>query len=77
MGKGSEQTLLQGRHTEDPKTYERMLNIISLLKCKLKPQGDTTSHWSEWPSLINQQKIAGDDVYKREPWFIFGGNEDW
>ena len=29
MGKGSEQTLLQGRHTEGPETYERMLSITS------------------------------------------------
>ena len=29
MGKGLEQTLLQGRHTEDPETYEKMLSITS------------------------------------------------
>ena len=29
MGKGPEQTLLQGRHTEGPETYERMLSITS------------------------------------------------
>ena len=29
MGKGPEQTLLQGGHTEDPETYERMLSIPS------------------------------------------------
>ena len=27
MGKGLEQTVLQGRHTEGPETYERMLSI--------------------------------------------------
>ena len=27
MGKGLEQTLLQGRHTEGPETYEKMLSI--------------------------------------------------
>ena len=27
MGKGLEQTLLQGRHIEGPKTYEKMLSI--------------------------------------------------
>ena len=27
MGKGLEQTLLQGRHTEGPETYEKMLAI--------------------------------------------------
>ena len=29
MGKGLEQTLLQGRHTEGPETYERMLSVTS------------------------------------------------
>ena len=29
MVKGLEQTLLQGRHTEGPKTYEEMLSITS------------------------------------------------
>ena len=29
MGKGLEQTLLQGRHTEGPETYEKMLSISS------------------------------------------------
>ena len=29
LGKGPEQTLLQGAHTEDPETYERMLSITS------------------------------------------------
>ena len=29
MGKGPEQTLLQGGHTEGPETYERMLSITS------------------------------------------------
>ena len=28
-GKGLEQTLLQGRHTEGPETYEKMLSITS------------------------------------------------
>ena len=29
MGKGLEQTLLQGGHREGPETYERMLSITS------------------------------------------------
>ena len=29
MGKGFEQTLLQGRHTEGPETHEKMLSIAS------------------------------------------------
>ena len=63
MGKGPEQTPLQGGHTEGPETQERMLSITSHQKCKLKPQRDTTSHWSEWSSLINEQTTsAGKDI---------------
>ena len=29
MGKGPEQTLLQGQHTKGPETYEKMFNITS------------------------------------------------
>ena len=29
MGKGYDQTLLQGKHTESPETYERILNITN------------------------------------------------
>ena len=29
MGKGPEQTLLQGGHTEGPETHEKMLSITS------------------------------------------------
>ena len=42
MGKGPEQTLIQGGHTLSE-------------RCKLKPQWDSTSHLSEWLSSINQQ----------------------
>ena len=37
MGKESEQTLLQGGHTDGTQIYEKMLNITSHLKCKIKP----------------------------------------
>ena len=37
-------------------------------KGKLKPQWDTASHLSEWPSLTNYQTTSvGEDVEKREP----------
>ena len=36
------------------------------------------SHRSEWPSLKSLQIInAGEDVEKREPSYIFGGNVNW
>ena len=36
MGKGLEQTLLQGRHTEGPETYEKMLSITSHREIQIK-----------------------------------------
>ena len=37
--------------------------------------GVKTIHQSEWPSLINLQITnAGEDVEKREPSYIVGGN---
>ena len=42
MGKGLEQTLLQGRHTEGPEIYEKMLSITS-------HQRDANSNHNEIP----------------------------
>ena len=37
-------------------------------KCKLKPQEDVTSPWSEWLSSINHHTTSvGEDTEKREP----------
>ena len=36
MGKGPEQTLLQGGHTEGPETYERMLSITNHQEMQIK-----------------------------------------
>ena len=42
-----------------------------------KPQV-TTSHRSEWPSLVSIQIInAGEGVEKRVPAFTVGGNVNW
>ena len=47
MSKGLEQTLLQGRHTEGPETYEKMLNITS-------HQRDANENHNEVPSHTSQ-----------------------
>ena len=47
MGKGLEQTLLQGRHTEGPETYEKMLSITS-------HQRDANYNHNEVPSHTSQ-----------------------
>ena len=46
-----------------------------LEKRKSKLLWDTTSHQSEWPSLVSLQRTnAGGSVEKREPSFTVGGN---
>ena len=47
MGKGLEQTLLQGRHTEGPETYEKMLSITT-------HQRDANENHNEVPSHTSQ-----------------------
>ena len=47
MGKGLEQTLLQGRYTEGPERYEKMLSITS-------HQRDANQNHSEVPSHTSQ-----------------------
>ena len=65
MGKGPEQMLLQGRHTDGQQTYEKMLDVTKHQKMQIKTTGDITSHLSEWLSSINQQTTsAGEDVEK-------------
>ena len=49
-----------------------------LEKGKSKLQGGITSHQSEWSSSKNLQAInAGEDVEKRKPSCIAGGNVNW
>ena len=47
MGKGLEQTPLQGRHTEGPETYEKMLSITG-------HQRDANQNHNELPSHTGQ-----------------------
>ena len=47
MGKGLEQTLLQGRHTEGPETYEKMLSITSHQRDANQNPNEVSSHTSQ------------------------------
>ena len=48
---------------------------LILEKCKSKLQWGTTSHRSEWPSLIGLQITnAGEGVEKSEPFYTVHGN---
>ena len=49
-----------------------------LEKCKSKLPWDTTSHKSEWPSLVSPQRTnARGGVEKKEPSCTVGGNVSW
>ena len=47
MGKGLQQTLLQGRHTEGPETYEKMLSITSHQRDANQNHNEVLSHSSQ------------------------------
>ena len=69
MRKGLEQTLLQGRHTEGPETYEKMLSITSLSSVG-EVQVETTMRYHLTPvtvANINKSTNVGEDAEKREP----------
>ena len=61
MGKEPEQTLLQGRYTEGPETYEKMLSFTS-------PQGDANLNHNEIPLYTGQNdhhKQSNEQVFER------------
>ena len=47
MGQVLEQTLLQGRHTEGPETYEKMLSITSHQRDENENHNEVPSHTSQ------------------------------
>lgn len=51
---------------------------MSLGKCTLKPQGDTTSYLLEWPkSKAPAAPNGGNDVVEQEFFLIVAGNAKW
>ena len=76
MGKGLEQTLLQGGYTEVAQTHEKMLNITSLQKDANLNHNEIPLHTSPNGYQINQQTSAGEVVEKREPSYTVGRNVD-
>ena len=62
------------RHKKNFKYELHYKNVNS----KSKLLWGTTSHWSQWPSLVSLQIThAGEDVEKREPSDTVGGNVNW
>ena len=50
---------------------------MSLIIRAIKIKATVISDLLEWPSSINQQTSAGEDVEKREAWCAVGGIADW
>ena len=73
------QIFLQSRHTDWLTNTWKDAQCCSLLeKCKSKPQWDTTSHWSEWPSSKSLQTVnAGEGVEKKECFCAVGRTVNW
>ena len=62
----------------DNRHMKRCSTSLLFKKCKSKLQWDTTSHWSEWPSLKSLQVTnIGKGTEKREPSHTVGGNINW
>jgi len=76
MDKRPEYTFLQGTYTDGQQAHETMLNIPDYERNANQNYHEiTTSHQSEWPSLISLQiTSAGGGVEKREPSCTAGGN---
>ena len=55
MGKGPEQTLLPGGHTEGPETYERILNINEHILQKQRQKGLFGTNRNSQNSSTKQQ----------------------
>ena len=76
MGRGSEQTFFQERHTDGQKAPEKVLNITNHQANANQNHNDTTSHLLEWLLLKRQVTSVGEDV-EREPLCTVGGNVKW
>ena len=78
MGKGFEQTFLQGRHTNGQKAHEKMLNITNFQRNASQNYNEVfTSQGSEWPSSKSLQIInTGERIEKRELSTV-GGKVNW
>ena len=77
MGKSSEQTFFQRRHTDGQHTQQKVLSI-SNLQGNTNQNHNITSQLTEW-LLPKRQAITSidEDVEKSEPLCTAGGNEEW
>ena len=69
MGKGLEQTLLQGGHTEGPETYEKMLSITSHQRDANENHNEIPFHSSQngYHKQSNKQQVLAKLWRKGNP----------
>ena len=77
MGRGSEQTFFQRRHTHVQQIHEKMFNITNQGNAD-QHCNDITAHLLEW-LLSNREEITsvGKDIEKREPSCTVDRNVNW
>ena len=77
MGKGSEQTLFQRRHTNG-QVHEKVLNISTNQGNANQNQNWIfTGHMLKWLLSIDKRLNASKDMEKREPFCTVGGKRKW
>ena len=67
MGKGLEQTLLQGGYTEGSETYEKMPSMLTVREMQIKITMRYDFTLVRMAIINNQETSAVEVVEKREP----------
>ena len=79
MGRRSKQKILQRRHSDGQKTYDKMFNITNHYRnanqnhYEVLPYTSQNGHHQKSLQAIS----VGEGVEKREPYYTIGGNVNW
>ena len=73
MGRGSEQTFFQRRHTDGQHMHEKILNITNHKGNANKNHNEISPHTWLLSKRLETTSV-GEDVEKREPLCTVGGN---
>ena len=78
VGRGSEETFWQRRHTDDQQTHGKMFYITNH-QGNANQNHEVSLHTPVRRAMIRKSTVTGtvEDTEKREPWCITGGNVNW